>query len=196
MKIKDRPIAELRPSEYNPRSLTKKQHDELKASMVKLGNLQAAVINMFPGRENVIISGHQRIRIARKIGMKTYPCLEVSFDLVKEREANLRLNKNLGEWDFDMLANEFDLEELTAVGFTEKDLRLDDWTPAGEEPGGGAAETSKAPTTAQILLTFPVIAQAEIEEHLDRIRELDGVEVETLKSPAKKPKKAQAAPLK
>jgi len=39
----------------------------------------------------------------------------------QERELNLRLNKNLGEWDFDALAN-FDENLLKDVGFDPKEL--------------------------------------------------------------------------
>jgi DNA modification methylase len=41
---------------------------------------------------------------------------------VKEKELNIRLNKNLGEWDFDALANNFDEELLRLTGFDDKDL--------------------------------------------------------------------------
>jgi len=39
----------------------------------------------------------------------------------EEKELNLRLNKNLGQWDFDMLAN-FDEELLKDVGFESQEL--------------------------------------------------------------------------
>jgi len=39
------------------------------------------------------------------------------------KEANLRENKNLGEWDFDLLADNFEPCELEMVGFSEEELK-------------------------------------------------------------------------
>jgi ParB-like chromosome segregation protein Spo0J len=116
MEIKDRFIAELIPAEYNPRQLSEQQFEDLRESFVNLGTLEPAVVNVHPQRLNIIISGHQRVRVAEALGMTTYPCYEVSFTPEKEREANIRMNANTGSWDFDLLANNFDLSELKEWG--------------------------------------------------------------------------------
>ena len=75
---------------------------------------------------NTIIGGHQRINILKaKYGANG---MEVdvrvpSRELTKqeEQELNIRLNKNLGEWDFDALAN-FDEELLKDIGFESQEL--------------------------------------------------------------------------
>jgi len=46
----------------------------------------------------------------------------VNLSYEKERELNVRLNKNVGGWDYDILADNFELEELTDWGFSEKNL--------------------------------------------------------------------------
>jgi len=120
--IVHRKISELKPAEYNPRSLSEKQFEDLKKSFKNLGTLEPAVINMYPGRENVIISGHQRLKVAADLKMTEYPCLEVSFPLKKEKEANIRMNKNTGTWDFEILANEFEPSELLDWGFDSIEL--------------------------------------------------------------------------
>ena len=117
MKIVNRKIKELIPATYNPRRLSGKQFTELKKSFENLGTLEPAVINVNPERMNIIISGHQRLKVAESLGMIEYPCVEVNFSEKKEREANIRMNKNTGEWDFDILANEFDLDDLKDWGF-------------------------------------------------------------------------------
>jgi len=119
-----RKISDLKPSEYNPRSLTEKQFADLKKSFENLGTLEPAFINQYPGRENIIISGHQRLKVAESLGMTTYPCLEVSFPPKKEKEANIRMNRNTGSWDFDLLANEFDEADLLEWGFEDSELGL------------------------------------------------------------------------
>jgi ParB-like chromosome segregation protein Spo0J len=176
MKVKDRKISELKAAEYNPRRLTEKQYKELRRSMEELGTLAPAVVNTYAGRENVIIAGHQRIKIARDLGHATYPCLEVSFDPEKEKKANLRLNKAGGEWDFDILANEFDIDDLLAEGFSEKDLRIGIET-AAERHEAEEVEIQSFRQT-HVLISFPPERLLEIQEHLDTIRDLDGVEIE------------------
>lgn len=122
IEIKSRKISELVQAEYNPRRLTEKQFQELKDSMERLGTLEPAVINIHPDRKNIIISGHQRIKVATSLGMKEYPCVEVSFDFEKEKEANIRMNKNTGEWDMEILLKEFDKINLSDWGFELKDF--------------------------------------------------------------------------
>jgi hypothetical protein len=51
------------------------------------------------------------------------PDRELSID--EMRELNVRLNKNQGEWNFDTLANNFELDDLLDWGFEKSDLDLD-----------------------------------------------------------------------
>jgi len=132
MKIVNRKIAELQFAHYNPRQLTEKQHADLKESLEKFGLQEPIVVNMRKDRENVIVGGHQRVRIWKELGHKTIPTVEVKLNTEDEREFNIRLNKNTGEWDWDQLANHFEHEELNDFGFTDRELRLMD----GEEEKG------------------------------------------------------------
>lgn len=112
---------ELKPAEYNPRQMTEDEYKGLKASIKEFGLVEPLVVNNFKDRENVVIGGHQRLKIAVEIGIKEIPVVYVTLDPDKERELNLRLNKNLGEWDYDLLAN-FDEELLELVGFNANDV--------------------------------------------------------------------------
>jgi hypothetical protein len=122
MKVIERKINELIPAEYNPRQLSKEQAEQLKASLQRFGAVDPAIVNIHPDRKNIIVGGHQRLKTAQSIGWDTFPCVEVELDRDKERELNIRLNKNTGGWDYDSLANYFEVEELTDWGFTEKEL--------------------------------------------------------------------------
>ena len=42
----------------------------------------------------------------------------------KERELNIRLNKNTGKFDYDILANLYDADELKDYGFTDAELGM------------------------------------------------------------------------
>ena len=98
------PLDSLIFAEYNPRQLTKEQHKQLKDSITRFGLVDPIIINKHPDRDNIIIGGHQRAKIAEELGLKEIPCVELKLTLEKEKELNIRLNKNVGEWDYDALA--------------------------------------------------------------------------------------------
>ena len=122
MKTRSRKISELKPSEYNPRELTKKQYEDLKNSLKEFGIVEPTLVNMHEDRKNIVIGGHQRLRIWGELGNDTMPCVEIKLPLEKEKELNVRLNKNGGQWDWDLLANNFDSEDLIDWGFEADDV--------------------------------------------------------------------------
>jgi DNA modification methylase len=122
MQVVQKKIRELREAEYNPRKLSRKQRAELKKSLEGFGVVEPAVVNMHPERLSVIIGGHQRIRIAKELGYEEFPCIEVNLTPERERELNIRLNRNLGQWSQELLAEHFDPDELLNWGFDEREL--------------------------------------------------------------------------
>lgn len=143
--IKYYPADDLVMAEYNPRQLTKDQYIQLKDSIMRFGLVDPLIVNKNKERKNILVGGHQRLRIAKEMGVESIPCVEVDLTLDQEKELNIRLNKNVGEWDFDALANYFDVGELTEWGFSNDDLQFyedepkqglidDDEIPEVEEP--------------------------------------------------------------
>jgi hypothetical protein len=124
LKTKDYPIGALIFAEYNPRQLTKDQYKGLRDSIERFGLVDPIIVNKHKDRKNIVVGGHQRIRIAQDLGFKKIPCVEVELDADREKELNIRLNKNVGEWDYDALANNFDVGELTEWGFTDDELQF------------------------------------------------------------------------
>lgn len=96
-------ISELKTSEYNPRKIDDKNLSNLKKSLKEYGWLSPVVINSNPERENIVISGHQRIKAAKDLGMKEVPIVEVNLDSTKEKALNLAMNKIGGEFEEDKL---------------------------------------------------------------------------------------------
>jgi len=106
----------LTPWEKNPRRMTKKQAEGLKKSLSKFNLMSIPVVDL-DGR---IVSGHQRVNILKLLGRGNETIdIRVPNRKLSEaeyREANLRENKNLGEWDEDLLAA-IDEELMQEVGF-------------------------------------------------------------------------------
>lgn len=125
MKIVMRDPAELIPAEYNPRKLSNKQKEDIKASLTEFGFADPIVVNKHKDRLDIIIGGHQRCLVAQEMGTEKVPTVEMNITLEKEKELNIRLNKNSGEFDFDLLDEFFDTDDLINWGFDEVELGLD-----------------------------------------------------------------------
>ena len=122
MEIHQKTIDSLIFAEYNPRQLTEDQYKQLKDSITRFGMVDPIIVNTHKDRLNIIVGGHQRVKVAKKMGIEDVPCVFVNLNYDKERELNVRLNKNTGGWDYDILADMFDMDELIDWGFKEEEL--------------------------------------------------------------------------
>ena len=121
MKIESKLIKDLKPAKYNPRQITKKQYSDLKESIKKFGLVDPIIINQ---NGNVVVGGHQRLKICKELKHIDIECVVLDLNKEQERELNIRLNKSGGEWDMDILANEFDIKELKEWGFKDIEFGL------------------------------------------------------------------------
>ncbi|OGC86648.1 hypothetical protein A2949_00105 [Candidatus Adlerbacteria bacterium RIFCSPLOWO2_01_FULL_54_21b] len=122
MKIENVPITDLKPSAYNPRKWDDKVLADMRESITRFGIVDPILANSTPERKGVVIGGHLRLKVATTLGFTEVPVVYLDIpDLEKEKELNLRLNKNLGTWDEELLKL-FDTGMLLDVGFTPDDL--------------------------------------------------------------------------
>ena len=138
-----RRLSELIPWPRNPRQIKTDQAKRLVQSFDQFGQVETIAIG--PGNE--VYNGHQRLNVlADKYGRDyEVECRVASRALAeKEREKlTVFLHKGAaGEWDFDTLANEFELDDLLEWGFDKKELDLDLWLP--EPPDDPGAQMDKA----------------------------------------------------
>jgi len=117
-----RKLSELREWENNPRLLLEHDAHELDRSLDKFSLADPLIINA----DNTLIGGHQRRRrLIEMYGLDYVVDVRVPDRMLTPNEAAelaIRLNRNQGKWDFDLLANNFDLGDLFDFGFTEKDF--------------------------------------------------------------------------
>ena len=121
MKIETKLIKDLKPATYNPRQISTKQYNDLKASVKKFGLVDPIIVNQ---NGNVVVGGHQRLKICKELKHIEIDCVVLDLSKEEERELNIRLNKNQGQFDMDILANEFDIDKLVDWGFKHIDLDL------------------------------------------------------------------------
>ena len=115
-------IDSINTAEYNPRKITPKKKKELRDSIEKYGIREGLKLNRHPDRLNVLISGHQRLKIAKDLGFEKVPVTFENLNLEDEKEFNLRLNKNGGEFDNEMLVMVADRTKLLDIGFNASEL--------------------------------------------------------------------------
>ncbi|MEK7624995.1 MAG: DNA modification methylase [Patescibacteria group bacterium] len=107
---------------FNPRKHDVIAEEKLKDSIKRFGMLDPLIVNSAPKRKNIVIGGNFRLSVAKSLGFTQVPVVYVNIpDLEREKELNVRLNRNTGEWDWDLL-KEFNMEMLIEVGFDETDL--------------------------------------------------------------------------
>lgn len=127
IEIKKMKLSELIPTEKNPRKISKEDLERLKSSVKsfpKMLDIREIVID-----ENCrILGGHQRVKALIANGEKEATVKVVSGLTEAEKdEFIIRDNVQNGEWDMDILANEWDAMELADWG-----VPMPDWTEPSE----------------------------------------------------------------
>lgn len=112
----------LKPADYNPRSWDATALGHLKESLRRFGCVDPIIVNGAPERKNIVIGGHMRLQAAKGLGLETVPAVFLNIpNLEREKELNIRLNKNTGSFDWDLLAK-FDEAFLADAGFSSEDI--------------------------------------------------------------------------
>jgi hypothetical protein len=120
--LEKRKITELREFARNPRRLNKHDAKHLQESLEKFGQCEPLVINS----DDTVIGGHQRLRTLKKLKYKEVDVYVPDSPLSEKEveELNIRLNRNNGEWDYDMLANAWESDDLFDWGFLEEEFGM------------------------------------------------------------------------
>ncbi len=115
-------VTDLIPSDYNPRKWSKEQVEQLKESIIRFGIVDPIIANSAENRRNIVIGGHFRLEVAKQLGYTEIPVVYVNIpEVEREKELNLRLNKNQGEFDYGLLAK-FDENLLKDIGFGSEEI--------------------------------------------------------------------------
>lgn len=122
LKVEYVPLSSLRHPEHNPRKWTKEGTEQLKESINRYGVVDPLVVNRAPKRNGIIVGGNFRATVLKEMGVEEVPVVYVNIsDPKREQELIIRLNKNQGEFDLELLA-EFDESLLKDIGFSSEEL--------------------------------------------------------------------------
>lgn len=114
-----RKIEELVLLHNNPRTITDSDFETLKQSIKKNKKFFEARPIIISNRtgELVVLGGNQRLRAAKDLKLKEVPTFLIEgLSELEEKEIVVRDNVNNGKWDWDILANEWETENLNEWG--------------------------------------------------------------------------------
>jgi hypothetical protein len=116
-------IADLVEAKYNPRTISDEALAGLEASIDRFGAVQEVVVNVRDGK-NVVVGGHQKLRIYRKRGITEAAAVFVDLSPKDEKALNIALNSPAiaGTYSPDLDALLGEIAEQDAQLFS--DLRL------------------------------------------------------------------------
>lgn len=117
-----RKVKDLIPYKKNPRVLSEKQLEGLKRSLKKFNIAELPCINT----DGTLVCGNQRVLALSLLG-RDHEEIEIRIPNRKLSEAEfkdylLTSNRSGASWDYDRLAEDFDIEELLQAGFDSLDL--------------------------------------------------------------------------
>jgi hypothetical protein len=174
MNIKLRKAADLKQNESNPRYITEENYNKLKKSLTdfpEMLRLRPLVVD----DNDVVLGGNMRLRAIKELGIEQVPVLHAG-DLTEEQKQQFVIKDNLpfGYWDWDVLANEWDVADLTEWGldvpvFNEEEEEVD--VSDLEE----SMETYLNNTIRQIVLYYEAELHTNIIDRMKAIEEDFGI---------------------
>ena len=109
------PIGTIKNNPNNPRVIKDDKFKKLVQSIKDLPEM-AEVRPVGVNTDMVVLGGNMRLKAMREAGWKDVPIQVVDWDEDKQRQFIIKDNVSGGEWDWEMLANEWDTEELQEWG--------------------------------------------------------------------------------
>jgi len=182
----------------NPRTITKQQFGDLQQWLAELGDLGGVVHDL---NSDEIVAGNQRGRVfdvnrcdivlveeysepdeqgTVALGHIVWEGHRYSYRAVKWmpeqcEKANVVANRAGGQWDFDVLANEFDLDDLLVWGFMEEDLiGIDYENPILTEE----EQTIRQREMFRILISVPIDSAIDVKETMESLEGIEGIEID------------------
>jgi ParB-like chromosome segregation protein Spo0J len=109
-------ITDIKPNPSNPRTIDKIKFGLLVKSIQEFPdmlNLRPLVVN----KDMMVLGGSMRLKACVKVGLKEVPII-IADNLTDEqqREFLIKDNSNFGSWNFEELANDWDIELLSDWG--------------------------------------------------------------------------------
>ena len=133
------PVGDLRPYERNAKKHPRQQLDQIKRSILDMGNGDPEKGFLDPigiwGEQNIVVEGHGRLIAAKELHLDRVPCIRLDHMTdAQRREYAIRHNRTqeFSSWDFEKLEQE--IAALAIAGTDLSGLKFAIQTLADENP--------------------------------------------------------------
>lgn len=166
----------------NPRYLKGEEHDKLKKSLKdspELLQYKPLMVYAIEGGKFIVICGNMRLRVCQELhnesveGFDMLPCFILNKDvpIAKIKEYAIKDNVQVGNWDWDELANgDWEVEELQDWGVDcsflnteDNDFNLEDGSLDGLQDGGFQSQVREETNSFQMSFVMPLDKKPEID---------------------------------
>jgi len=133
MEIKTVKLSEIKSNPNNPRIIKDDKFSKLVKSIQdfpKMLEIRPIVVNA----DMIVLGGNMRLKACRQAGLKEVPVI-FAHDLTEEEQKQFIIKDNVGfgEWDWDILANEWDAEQVAEWGLDIPDFGVTELAAAEED---------------------------------------------------------------
>lgn len=129
-------IDKIKTNPKNPRIIKDDKFKKLVQSLKdfpEMADVREVVVN----KDMVVLGGNMRLKAMKEAGWKEVPVKVVDWTQEKQDQFIIKDNASFGDWDWDVLANEWDAHELDDWGidlpgdFSGEDISIPDNSPEG-----------------------------------------------------------------
>lgn len=129
-------ISAVKENPNNPRFIKDEQFRKLVKSLKdfpEMAEVRPIVVN----QDMVVLGGNMRLKAMKEAGWREVPVEIVDWTEGQQREFIIKDNGSFGAWDWDMLANEWDVEQLEEWGLDMPIFAEDEMDESGFGEGEG-----------------------------------------------------------
>ena len=142
----------------NPRQIRDQRFELLKKSIQdapEMLKLRELLVYPIDGGKYVVIGGNMRLRACKDLGYKSLPCkvLDEDTPVDKLKEYAIKDNSEFGQYDWDLIANEWDADTVTDWGV---ELPLWEDTPTQKEIENKEIDVDDFADTMEIKFKFSI----------------------------------------
>lgn len=168
------PLSAIEPNEgqleglpSNPRNITREKLALLKKSVQEhpdMLSLRGLLVYQLDSGNYIAIGGNMRLKVMQELGYTEAPCVIVPKKTpIEEIKAYSIIDNNgFGKWDWDMLANEWDENQLTDWGV---DLPTFD----GASQSGGAGDKPEKDLSDKVVDVYEVVVECMEEAEQEQV---------------------------
>jgi len=116
MKAEKVAIGEVKLSPYNPRVIKNDKFKKLMKSIMEFPEM-LELRPMVVDEDMIVLGGNMRLRACMELGIQEVPVVKaVGLTDEQKKEFVIKDNAAFGEWDWDLLANQWEIQDLSDWG--------------------------------------------------------------------------------